>query len=360
IVSSGAPSRPSDSQLVNASRLGLGERHTDDKITAGMGGMEHALQEGGFFQASVQPYYEWDSATQQIKVRFVVVPGKSARVGEVESKGPAEITGEEIRKITKLKQGNRVTAGQATKALQRMRKHLQKRGHLEAQVVLTQRVYHPQSNSLDYTFEITPGPVNNVRVEGAKLRRSRMKKLIPVFEENAVDEDLLNEGRRNLTDYFQTKGYFDVKVSVSQKELGPEKREVIFHVEKGERHKFVDLVINGNTYFRREDLRERMQMQPAGGWLVHGLFSQAILERDIVSIENLYQSNGFLQVKVTSEVNDDYQGQAGHFQVVLNIAEGPQTTVGKLTIEGNTALSEAEIRNLIGAQEGQPYADVTI
>ncbi len=360
ILSSGAPSRPSDSQLVNASRLGLGEKHTDDKITAGMGGMQHALQEGGFFQPSVQPYYEWDSATQQIKVRFVVVPGKSARVGEVESKGTAEITGEEIRKITKLKQGKRVTAGQATKALQRMRQHLQKQGRLEAQVVLTQRVYHPQNNSLDYTFEITPGPVNNVRVEGAKLRRGRMKKLIPVFEENAVDEDLLNEGRRNLTDYFQTKGYFDVKVSVNQKKLGPDKREVIFHVEKGERHKFVDLVINGNTYFRREDLRERMQMQPAGGWLVHGLFSQAILDRDIVSIENLYRSNGFLQVKVTPEVNDDYQGQTGHLQVVLNIAEGPQTTVGKLTIEGNTALSETEIRSLIGAQEGQPYADVTV
>jgi outer membrane protein assembly complex protein YaeT len=368
ILSQGGPSRPSDSQLVNASRLALGEKYTQPKIETGQSGMQRALQEGGFFQSSIVPYYDWDTINQQVKVRFVAVPGKSARVGEVQSKGPAEFNAEEVRRIAKLRQGQRVTAGQATRALQRIRKRLQKKGRLEAQVSLTERVYHPQNNALDYTFDITPGPVVNVKVEGAKLRRGRMKKLVPVFEENAVDEDLLNEGTRNLADYFQTKGYFDVKVSVKRTEVGLDKREVIFHVEKGERHKFVALKINvvdakangSNPYFRREDIRERMDMQPAGGWLTHGLFSQAILARDVAAIENLYKSNGFLQVKVTPQVTDDYQGQKGRIQVVLNIEEGPQTTVSKLVIEGNTALTESEIRNLIGAQEGQPYADATI
>jgi outer membrane protein assembly complex protein YaeT len=367
IVAQGAPSRPSDSQLVNASRLALGERFVEKKVETGLTGMQRALQEGGFFQSSVVPYYDWDTINQQVKVRFAVVPGKSARVGEVQSKGPNQISGQEIRKITKLKPGKRVTAGQATRALERIRKRLQKQGRLEAQVVLTERVYHPQNNSLDYTFDITPGPVNEIRVEGAKLRRNRMKKLVPVFEENAVDEDLLNEGRRNLTDYFQTKGYFDVKVSFTQKQVAPDKRQVIFHVDKGDRHKFVALEINfidlksdTTPYFRREDIREHMEMQPAGGWLNRGLFSQAILARDVAAIENLYTSNGFLQAKVTSEVTDNYQDQTGHIRVALNIAQGLQTTVGKLTIEGNTALSATEIRSLVGAQEGQPYSDATI
>jgi outer membrane protein insertion porin family len=368
ILAQGSPSRPSDSQLVNASRLALGEKFVQTKIDTGQSGMQRALQEGGFFQSSIVPYYEWDTINQQVKVRFVVVSGRSARVGEVQSKGPGEFSAEEIRRIAKLKPGQRVTAGQATRALQRIRNRLQKKGRLEAQVALTERVYHPQNNALDYTFDITPGPVVNVRVEGAKLRRGRMKKLVPVFEENAVDEDLLNEGRRNLTDYFQTKGYFDVKVSVNHREVTADKREVIFHVEKGERHKFVDLKINfvdvrtngGKPYFPREDIRERIQMQPVGAWLTHGLFSQTILARDLTAIENLYKSNGFLQVKVTPQITDDYQGQTGHLQVVLNIAEGPQTLVGKLVIEGNTALSDAEIRDLILTQEGQPYADATI
>jgi outer membrane protein insertion porin family len=227
--------------------------------------------------------------------------------------------------------------------------------------VLTQRVYHPENNSLDYTFDITRGPAVEIKVEGAKLRRGLVKKFVPVFEENAVDEDLLNEGARNIQDYFQTQGYFDVKVSFSQKQAGEGRLAVVFKVEKNARHKFADLVIQGNRYFRREEIRERLEMQPAGGLLLHGLFSQSMLARDIQSIETLYRGNGFLQAKVAPGVKDNYLGKAGHIQVSLNIQEGPQTMVGKLTIEGNAAISENEIRRtLIGAGEGQPYSDSTV
>ena len=77
-----------------------------------------------------------------------------------------------------------------TRALQRLRKRFQKQERLEAQVTMTQRVYHPETNLLDYTFEINRGPVVDVKVEGAKLRRGLVKRFVPVFEESAVDEDL--------------------------------------------------------------------------------------------------------------------------------------------------------------------------
>jgi outer membrane protein insertion porin family len=295
-----------------------------------------------------------------VRVNFVVVPGISARIGEVVVTGASGMTAAEVRNIAELKPGGRVRAGQATRALQRIRKHLQKRNLLEAQVTLTQRVYHPQSNSLDYTFEINRGPVVDVKVEGASLKRSMTKKLVPVFEENAVDEDLLNEGKRNIQDYFQTKGYFDAKVNFEQKQTGEERRDVIFTIEKNDRHKFADLEIRGNHYFRSDVIRERLQMQPAGGVLQHGVFSQATLARDIQAIQNLYRGNGFLAVAVKSDVQDNFRGQAGHIGVILTIVEGPQTTVGKLTIEGNETLSQQEIRALVSATEGQPYSDATV
>src|SRR5258708_5013963 len=44
----------------------------------------------------------------------------------------------------------------------------------------------------------------------------------------------------------------------------------------------------------------------------------------------------------------------------MMIDEGPQFTVGKLTIVGNTAVSDQELRALIAASEGQPYSDTTV
>ncbi|MGH9565232.1 MAG: BamA/OMP85 family outer membrane protein, partial [Candidatus Angelobacter sp.] len=242
-----------------------------------------------------------------------------------------------------------------------MRKRFQKDERLEAQVILTGRTYHPENNRVDYTFDIVRGPLVDVKVEGVKLRKGVIKKLVPVFEENAVDEDLLTEGSRNLRDYFQTKGYFDVNVTFAERqEPGSARRDIVYHVTRNRRHKFVSLLIQGNKYFHREDIRERMQMQPAGGLLLYGVFSQSILARDIQSIQNLYLDNGFLQVKVTPEVQDNYQGKRGHIRVALTIDEGLQTTVGKLRIEGNSAISTDDIRAITSATEGQPYSSSTV
>jgi outer membrane protein assembly complex protein YaeT len=360
ILTEGSSSRPTDSQLATATKLNLGEQYTEEKIAAGIQSMQRTLQENGYYQATIKPYSEWDSRNQEVKVRFVVDRGKSARVGLVNVTGSPGYGAEEVRNIAKLRSGDKVTAQGLTRALQRLRKRYQKQDRLEAQVTMTQRVYHPETNLVDYTFEINRGPVVDVKVEGAKLRRGLVKKFVPIFEESAVDEDLLNEGARNIRDYFQSKGYFDVEVTYDQKqEPGKEKVDVVFHIDRNQRHKFVDLTIQGNHYFNREDLREQMIMQPAGGLLLNGLFSQSILAHDLQSIENLYHNNGFLQVKVTPQVNDNY-GKEGHIRVVVNIDEGSQTLVGKLTIEGNEALPDGQIRGMISASAGQPYSDSMI
>ncbi|HET8891769.1 MAG TPA: POTRA domain-containing protein [Candidatus Angelobacter sp.] len=357
ILAEGSAARPTDSQLVNASKLNLGEQFTEEKIRAGIEGMQRTLQENGYYQATIKPFYEWDPRNQQVNVQFVVDRGKPARVGVVNVMGDPGYSAEEVRNIAKLRSGNSVSASRLTSALQRLRKRYQKQERLEAQVTMTQRVYHAETNLLDYTFEINRGPVVDVKVEGASLRRGQLKNLVPVFEESAVDDDLLNEGARNIRDYFQSRGFFDVKVTYEQKQdPGTEKRNVIFHIARNQRHKLVDLALQGNHYFRKEDLREQMVMQPSGGLLLYGLFSQSILTRDVQSIENLYRNNGFLQVKVTPDVQDNY-GKRGHIRVQLTIDEGAQTLVGKLTIEGNDALPEGQVRGMITASEGQPYSD---
>ncbi|HEY6307416.1 MAG TPA: POTRA domain-containing protein [Candidatus Angelobacter sp.] len=360
IRAEGAPSRPTETQLVNASRLPLGEQFSEDKIKTGIEGMQHVMQEGGYYRAAIQPTYEWQARDQEVRVLFLVTRGQPARVGRISATGTAGFTAEEVSNIAKLHPGQRVTDGLATRAMQRLRKRLQKHGYLEAQVAVTQHTYHPENNTLDYTFDIVRGPSLKVRVEGVNMRQGTLKRLVPVFEENAVDEDLLKEGSRNIEDYFQIKGYFDVKVSFNQQQDGSERKEVVYKVEKHARQKLVSLVIRGNRYFRTSDLRQLMQMQPAGVLLRQGLFSQALLARDIQSIEGLYRANGFLQAKAASEIDNSYQGKEGRIQVELNINEGPQTTVGKLTIEGNTAITEKEIRSLISANVGQPYSDATV
>jgi outer membrane protein insertion porin family len=355
----GAPRHgPSDHQLVNASKLELGEQLTDELLKQATANMQSVLQDNGFYGATITQQLTPDSHTQQVSILFRIEAGPRARVGEIKVAGDPGFTTEEISEIAKLRTGEPVRSQSVTRALQRLRKKYQKAGRLVAQASVVSRVYRSESNTVDYTLNIVRGPVVTVHVEGARLTEAVIKRSVPIYEEGAVDDDLLNEGRRNLRDYLQTQGYFDSQVTVVRKEHPTENRtDIIFDVDRRERHKLLAVVLDGNKYFPSDIIRDRMQIQPAGWLLEHGLFSQSMLNRDLDSLRDLYRANGFLQVNVYAEVQDDYLGKEGQMRVVVHIGEGPQTLVKQLNIIGATSFAPSALQNMLANVPGQPFSD---
>ena len=214
--------------------------------------------------------------------------------------------------------------------------------------------YDPDTNAAIPTLHIEAGPRIQVNTIGAKVSRGKLKRLIPIFEEHAVDRDLLVEGARNLRDYFQSKGYFEAQVEFKQQRVINDKANVDFLINTGKRHSLVDIEIRGNHYFTAETIRERMYLQTATFLqFPHGRYSESLLRRDRQNIENLYASNGFRDAKVTASSVDDYQGKPGHIAVILDIDEGPQYLVDK---RGSERHRQPESRPHPGQAQFQPRA----
>ena len=75
--------------------------------------------------------------------------------------------------------------------------------------------YDPDTESAPFpTLHIEAGPRIQVNTIGANITQGQLRRYIPVFEEHAVDHDLLVEGRRNLRDYLQSQGYFEARGGV--------------------------------------------------------------------------------------------------------------------------------------------------
>jgi outer membrane protein insertion porin family len=358
----GAPRHgPTDHQLVNASKLQLGELLSDERVKEAIAGIERVLEANGFYRTKITPQLTPHPETQQVDILFRIEAGPQARVGEIKVTGDPGFTTDQISDIAKLRRGDAVTAHSVTRALQKLRKRYQKQDRLEAQVTVVSHTYRPESNTVDYTLSILRGPVVAIHAEGARLSQAVIKRSVPVYEEGAVDDDLLNEGRRNLRDYLQTQGYFDSQVSVVRKEQpGLDRTDIVFDVDRGERHKLVAVSLEGNKYFPADLIRDRMQIQPAGWLLEHGLFSQSMLSRDVDSIRDLYHANGFLQVNAYAEVQDNYLGKHGQMRVIIHIEEGPQTLVKGLNIAGATTFATGELQNLIANVPGQPFSDANV
>jgi outer membrane protein insertion porin family len=241
----------------------------------------------------------------------------------------------------------------------RVQSKLQNHDHLTAKVEIKNLDYDAQRRRVSPELEIQPGPRVQVNAVEAKVSRRVLKRYVPVFQEREVYDDLLVEGKRNLQDYFQSKGYYDVEVDYRVQPVHNDLQTIDYVISKGERYKLVRLTITGNKYFSADVIRERMFMAPASFTLRHGRYSEAFRRRDEENITNLYQANGFRDAIVASQVDRDYQGK-GQVAVTVTITEGPQWVVDNLTVNGIIQENMKGLMPKLASAAGQPFAEVNL
>jgi outer membrane protein insertion porin family len=352
----GAPARPNANQISNAAKFQLGELYTRDKMQRALENIKEVLQENGYHLARVTAESTTNATTHQVNILFHVTAGAPAHVGEVKVTGSSSLSVEEVESIAHMQPGDRVTAARISGSLRRLRKRFQKQNRALAQVSIAEQKYRPEANAVDFTFQIDPGPVVVISAQGYHISHGTLKKEIPVYEENAVDDDLLAEGRRNLLDYLQTQGHFDAKVEI-HKESDANTMRVTYQIDPGPVHKLVLIEITGNKEFLdTAKLRSYLKIQAASTFLSHGRFSGALLSSDVATLEGLYRSNGFRQVQIQTKVDDDYQGVSNRLAVHLHIEEGARTRVGEVHITGREQIAANELPELM-TQAGQPYSE---
>ena len=352
----GAPARPTSNQIVNSSKLQLGELYTQEKLDRALENVRQLMQENGYYRARVTAESVSNPATQQVNILFHISRGEQARVGEVRVTGTSGLSSLEVQDKAHMNRGDRLTGERVRGSLQRLRKRFQKQNRALAQVSIAEQLYHPETNSVDFTFQIDPGLVVVIYARGYHISRGALRKEIPVYEENAVDDDLLNEGRRNLLNYMQTRGHFEAKVDI-QKEADAKTMRVIYQIDPGTLHKLVLVEITGNRDFLdTAKLRSYLQIQAASRFLSHGRYSESLLKSDVATLEELYRSSGFRQVQIQTKVDDNYHGVANKLAVHIHIEEGVRTRVGGLHVLGTQKIAVNELPEL-STQPGQAYSE---
>ncbi len=357
------PQPPSVGQLVNATGLSLGAPFHEEDLRRAIEGLRQTLERNGFFESRVEPSVEYDSRTQQAMIRFRVEPGPRARFTRPQIQGNPVWPPDRLIRATRWKGllGWRpVTETRLQQGLERIRRAYQKQDRLMAEVRLEKMDYDTDTRRARPFLSAHAGPVITVETEGSQLSRGRLRRLVPVFEERSADRDLIVEGAENLTEYFQNQGYFDTKVNFTTEADGPARQKIVYHIERGRRYKLVRVAIDGNRYFDRETIRERMLVTPASFQFRRGRFSQSLLERDLEAIRDLYRANGFRDVQVESTIEHDYRGKEGEVAVFLRIREGPQWFVSDLHLEGASPEHAETIRSMLQSAPGQPFSEANV
>jgi len=199
-----------------------------------------------------------------------------------------------------------------------------------------------------------------VYVTGAKLsplpflRDRQMKKLIPIFSEGTIDPDLVEEGRRNLIDFFQSKGYFDAQVTTNLQNQASNV-ELVYNVDGGSRHRVESVDFQGNQHFDKDVLIRQVAVKAHRTVLLsRGKFSDKLLRQSVTGITAFYKNLGYGDVTVDTNVVD----REPKIYITFQVTEGSQTVVDNLTIEGNSQISSSALspKGGLRLRPGQPFS----
>jgi outer membrane protein insertion porin family len=359
-------SPPNAAQLENAAQLDLGQPFAQDKLDAAIAGERRLLESNGLYRSQIHPVFEYDNAHQQMNFRFQVDSGPRARFTTPVFSGDLKMDPARILDATgwrrwMLHSWKKVTQARVRDGLDAVRKLYEKEDRLEARISLSSLNYDPETETALPRLTIEAGPRIEVRTIGANISQKNLQRLVPVFQEHTVDQDLLAEGARNLRDYLQGQGYFDAQVEFMEQRVADDRASLDFLVNAGVRHRLVHIRISGNHYFTVQAIRERMLLEPVSFLLFpHGRYSESLLHRDEDSISGLYQSNGFRDVKIKDRTEDNYRGVPGDLAVYLDIDEGPQYFVNSLEVEGVKQLNRAALLDRLSSVAGQPFSETNV
>jgi outer membrane protein insertion porin family len=323
------------------------------------------FRQEGYFQAEVTSEVKVDSANQIANVFFHTDLKRRANFGEVDI---AHVAPDEVVKLDKslrslaarfrgaaIRPGKAYHRSSLTKATQLLTSQLEKQSRLGAQVKLSGAEYHADTNRADIHFDVRPGPLTHVQVEGAHLFSWTRKSLLPVYQGIGVDEESVEEGKQALISYFQAKGFFDVKVDDSL-DRKKDVATIVYRITKEKKHKVTAVKLSGNKQLQADTLTPHIAVQKSH-LFSPGKFSERLVRASVKNLDAVYQSEGFSSVQVAPTL----ENHGGDIQVAFRVTEGPRDIVSSLQIEGADTFPQSKFAPQgLKLAVGKPYSQAFV
>ncbi len=349
-------------ELLQAANIPEQSPYVPELSAQGQKGLLDYFHTRGFFAAEVTPEIHRDANHRIVNLVFHCVLNKQAKIREIAFNGLTEQQSADVRsalrglwakfKGASLKPGQKYSEPRITKSIQFIRAHLRKQDQLAPSIRLNSPRYDAAANRVDVALEFKPGPKVSVKVTGAKVSRRNLQRLIPIYEEDAVDQDLVDEGETNLRSYFQKKGYFDVTAD-SRMDRQENIVNVVYEISLGTKHDVKGIYFDGNEQFSDSELRSHIFVKKAF-LFSHGSYSEQLVKKSVDALTQLYKDEGFQSVAIGPKV-EDFDPEV---DVTFEIKEGVQDHVASLQITGNKTqtLESLARRHPLRLQPGQTFS----
>ncbi|MDD2332476.1 MAG: outer membrane protein assembly factor BamA, partial [Candidatus Cloacimonetes bacterium] len=151
---------------------------------------------------------------------------------------------------------------------------------------------------------------------------------------------------------YNSKGFNNAEVQVSEKLLEGNKIALELKAEEGRRVAIRHLTFLGNENFEDKKLLKRMKTKPANLFR-SGRFEKDKFDADLVSLTSFYKKNGYIDVKITNWELKTINERT--LELIITIEEGTKYTFGTIQAEGSEHFTGETILKSFTLKQGEPF-----
>ena len=292
--------------------------------------------EKGYRNIDVQVVEKKDTAiTNSVLLTFIVDKKNRVRVNEINFAGNDKVSDTKLKKQMK-----------GTKEMSRLTLHPSK----------DINPYSDKNNSLSFKEYLK---------ENGYLSPSKTKELVDPYFRFKLSSAKFNdkkyaEDKNKILDYYNSLGYRDaVIVADTQYYNNKGDMNVAIKLQEGHKYYFGNITWRGNTKYSDSILNVFLGIQKGETYNVETLNKrlgkQASQEGGDIS--SLYMDDGYLFFRIDPVETAVYNDTIDH---EIRIVEGPQATIGNVTISGNDKTKEYVIRRELRTIPGEKFSRADI
>ena len=311
--------------------------------------LTEVYRERGYLGASVKvapPIIEHnpDRATLVLEVEA----GPRTTIGGSSVTGRPLESEESIRSRLQIQAGRPYQPADLRTRLAEYVTSMRRRHYYEAAASVQAPVFNEDRTRADVTIDVQPGPLVTIQFTGDPLPKDKIEELVPIEREGSVDQDLLEDSARRITEYLNQQGYWKAEVAPPERTEADGKLTLVFTVKRGQLYRIAPggIEVSGNQSIGIESLRLYLRLSPGD------VFVSSTLGAITGAITQIYKTRGFATVQVDSAVNEVGEGLV---KPVIVVKEGPRVVIGSVGLSGNQAIPADRLTPLLTLKVGDPY-----
>ncbi len=176
------------------------------------------------------------------------------------------------------------------------------------------------------------------------VSEGQVRSKVVLVEGRPLDRAAVEQARAAIDSLYQKKGFYAARIRVNELEAGPGAVRLVFDITEGNRVAISQVIIEGNSNFKDDEVVQGMVSRPEGfWWFQKGEFSEEKVDEDVRDrLPRWYGDRGHVDFQVLSDtlVTDSVPGKA---ILRLTVDEGEQYHVGTFGIAGNRRYSTEEV-----------------